>query len=452
MAQDVNGRNAGGIALTGSAIDSMDVDTAGIDAQLAVVLSYNGAPFAGFARQPGQFTVQGNLEQAASLALRRPVEVVCAGRTDAGVHARGQVVSFPITRDEAEERNLFRLKRSLQALTDDAIAIQTLSLMPPDFSARFSAIEREYRYLIVPGDRKPLFLKDWCWDVRRALDVDAMNEAAALLVGEHDFKSFCLAASAKDRNTVRTLSQVEVVPVNVLGEEALSVRVAGTAFLHSMVRSIVGTLVMVGSGLREPAWVGEVLDARNRQAAGENAPACGLVFWRVRYDGGVPCYEADSYACLPTESAPAGEGGGITATDVKLAEAAIAALERAEEDAGQEFAPSASSDSGKAFSEAVLTAPLPEEVEKAAAAAGPKGQVRINDTGGKPAMEAAPRTKRVAPADPQPAEGEVSLSFEVHRDSAATRAIRAEKERKSERSGKKSLFKRLLGQKGGSDA
>ncbi len=244
MAQGENGHDAKGVSLTSSAIDSMNVDTAGIDAQLAVVLSYNGAPFAGFARQPGQLTVQGDFERAASLALRRPVEVVCAGRTDAGVHARGQVVSFPITHDEAEERKLFRLKRSLQALTDDAVAIQTLSVMPPDFSARFSAIEREYRYLIVPGDRKPLFLKDWCWDVRRALDVDAMNEAAALLVGEHDFKSFCLAASAKDRNTVRTLSQVEVVPVNVLGEEALSVRVAGTAFLHSMVRSIVGTLVM----------------------------------------------------------------------------------------------------------------------------------------------------------------------------------------------------------------
>jgi len=451
MAQGENGHDAKGVSLTSSAIDSMNVDTAGIDAQLAVVLSYNGAPFAGFARQPGQLTVQGDFERAASLALRRPVEVVCAGRTDAGVHARGQVVSFPITHDEAEERKLFRLKRSLQALTDDAVAIQTLSVMPPDFSARFSAIEREYRYLIVPGDRKPLFLKDWCWDVRRALDVDAMNEAAALLVGEHDFKSFCLAASAKDRNTVRTLSQVEVVPVNVLGEEALSVRVAGTAFLHSMVRSIVGTLVMVGSGLRDAAWVGEVLEARNRQAAGENAPACGLVFWRVRYAGGVPCYESDSYAGLSATPAPTGNSTGVSAADVKLAEAAIAALERAEEDAGSDFAP-VSSNTGSAFSDAVLTAPLPEEVEKAAAAPGPKGQVRVNDTGGKPAIEAAPRTKRIAPADPKPAEGEASLSFEVHRDSAATRAIRAEKERKSKRKGKNGLFNHLFGRKDDPDA
>ncbi|MDO4533286.1 MAG: hypothetical protein Q4C36_06145, partial [Coriobacteriia bacterium] len=101
------------------------------------------------------------------------------------------------------------------------------------------------------------------------------------------------AASAEGKNTVRTLHDVHVVPVNVLGEEALSVRVTGTAFLHSMVRSIVGTLVMVGAGLRAPAWVAEVLEARDRQAAGENAPACGLVFWRVLYRGGVPCYERD---------------------------------------------------------------------------------------------------------------------------------------------------------------
>ena len=146
---------------------------------VALTVSYNGAPFSGFARQPGGLlTVQGELEHALELLYRRPVPTVCAGRTDAGVHARGQVVSFPITREEAESRNLFKLKRSFQALTDDDISIQTLALMPPDFSARFSALEREYRYLIMPGDRHPLFLQDWCWDARRELDVDAMNEAA----------------------------------------------------------------------------------------------------------------------------------------------------------------------------------------------------------------------------------------------------------------------------------
>ena len=480
-----------------AASDSMDVDTTGIDAQLAVVLSYDGAPFAGFARQPNRHTVQGNLEQAFSLALRRPVEVVCAGRTDAGVHARGQVVSFPITHEEATERNLFKLKRSFQALTDDAIAIQSLALMPPDFSARFSAIEREYRYLIVPGGRHPLFLRDWCWDVRRELNVDAMNEAAALLVGEHDFKSFCLAASAEGKNTVRTLHDVHVVPVNVLGEDALSVRVAGNAFLHSMVRSIVGTLVMVGAGLRAPAWVTEVLEARNRQAAGENAPARGLVFWRVLYRDGVPCYERDvlepisepdareaggdamlKQSCLgetptghfepcgtargtsaallscsneadtisercPEQSREAAKpkdrlqvDSGITEQDVKVAEAALEALERGEEEGDVVVGPSGTA--SDAFSEAALNAPLPEAVEEAANRPGPAGMMRRNEVSG-PAIPAAPRTHKVTPADPRPAEGEVSISFEVHRDSAATRTVKAQKARKQKKKGRRFL-------------
>ena len=479
-----------------AAIDSMHVDTTGIDAQLAVVLSYDGSSFSGYARQPGQRTVQGNLEQAFSLALRRPVEVVCAGRTDAGVHARAQVVSFPITRDEAEGRNLFKLKRSFQALTDDDITIQTLAVMPPDFSARFSAIEREYRYLVMPGGRHPLFLRDWCWDARRELDVDAMNEAASYLVGEHDFKSFCLAASAEGKNTVRTLREVRVVPVNVMGEDALSIRVTGTAFLHSMVRSIVGTLVMVGSGLREPVWVQEVLQACDRRAAGENAPACGLVFWRVSYCGGVPCYERDGALELDNlsrgtgggdvmlkqsslgESAagafsrcgtardipspgPGGENNaandrgktemsqsdsGITRQDVLVAEAAIDALEKGEERRGEtESRDGTVSDKG--FSESVLTAPLPEAVIEAANRPGPKGSMRVNEVSG-PAMPAAPRTRKIKPADPQPAEGEVSISFEVHRDSAATRAAKAQKAQKAEKGG---FFRGLFG-KGGKDA
>ena len=438
-----------------AAIDSMHVDTTGIDAQLAVVLSYDGSSFSGYARQPGQRTVQGNLEQAFSLALRRPVEVVCAGRTDAGVHARAQVVNFPITRDEAESRNLFKLKRSFQALTDDDITIQTLAVMPPDFSARFSAIEREYRYLVVPGGRHPLFLRDWSWDVRRELDVDAMNRAAALLVGEHDFKSFCLAASAEGKNTVRTLRQVQVVPVNVLGEQALSVRVVGTAFLHSMVRSIVGTLVMVGSGLREPEWVADVLEARDRRAAGENAPAQGLVFWHVAYRGGLPCYERDALDApdwlgeTNVQRASSGEtaertGVGITRQDVALAEALADVLEEREN--GDDVPMASHTPHSSEFSEAALNAPLPKAVEEAAAKKR-VGSMRVNEVSG-PAIPAAPRTHKVKPADPQPAEGEVSLSFEVHRDSAATRAAKAQKSKKGRRAG---LFKGLFW-KGGHDA
>lgn len=257
-------------------------------AQLAVVVSYDGTGFAGFARQPGLETVQGRLEQAFGTALHRPVQTTCAGRTDAGVHALGQVVNLPITAREADERSLFRLRRSVNALSGEAIAIRSLTAMPVEFSARFSAYEREYRYFIVPGAVPPVFLRNYAWHVSCDLDADAMQQAAHILEGEHDFKSFCLAVSAKDRNTVRTVHSITVEPYSALGERALCVRVVGNAFLHSMIRAIVGTLVAVGRGKREAEWVRDVLAARNRAAAGENAPARGLVFWRVSYKDGIP--------------------------------------------------------------------------------------------------------------------------------------------------------------------
>ncbi len=254
-----------------------------IDATLAITVAYNGAPFCGFARQPGQLTVQGELEQALRLLFRRDVDTTCAGRTDAGVHARGQVVSFDIARDELQRRDSRSLLRSLNALTHDAIVVRSIEEKPLGFSARFDAIAREYRYYFVSSGTKPVFLRDFCWHIPHELDTRAMSEAARSLIGEHDFKSFCMAASAVDKPTCRNVMEIELFPETVMGEEALVMRIVGNAFLHSMVRTIAGTLAMVGRGLREPSWVAEVLAARDRRAAGENAPAQGLVFWQVRY-------------------------------------------------------------------------------------------------------------------------------------------------------------------------
>ncbi|MDO4182985.1 MAG: tRNA pseudouridine(38-40) synthase TruA [Coriobacteriia bacterium] len=249
----------------------------------SATVAYKGVAFCGFARQPGLCTVQGELEHALELLFRRPVDTVCAGRTDAGVHARGQVVSFEVGEDELRERSLDSLCKSLNALTHDDISVLELALRPAGFSARFSATMREYRYFISTQGTPPLFMRDFCWHVPRPLDAAAMQEAANLLVGEHDFKSFCLAVSAEGKRTFRYVDQVIVEPVEVLGEQLLCVRVVGNAFLHSMVRTMVGTLVAVGRGLRDAAWVGEVLAACDRQAAGETAPAYGLVFWEVTY-------------------------------------------------------------------------------------------------------------------------------------------------------------------------
>lgn len=250
---------------------------------LSLTVSYNGAPFSGFARQPGQLTVQGELEQALSLVFRRPVEVVCSGRTDAGVHALGQVVSFDVANDELEGRNMRSLRRSLNALTHEGITMREVEERQPGFSARFDAQWREYHYHVCLDEVPPLFMRDFSWYVHGQLDIDAMREAAAHLVGEHDFKSFCMAASAVGKPTCRNVHEISLSREMIMGEGILTIKVVGNAFLHSMVRTIVGTLVMVGRGQRKPEWVREVLEARNRTAAGENAPAAGLVFWRVRY-------------------------------------------------------------------------------------------------------------------------------------------------------------------------
>lgn len=248
-----------------------------------ITLAYNGAPFAGFARQPKQLTVQGNIEEALTLMLKQDIETVCAGRTDAGVHACGQVVNFLTNIDIFTQREPHSFLRSLNALTHDDISCALVEEVPTDFSARFSAKAREYRYFIHTGPTPSLFLNNFSWHIPHALNVCAMEEASRALIGEHDFKSFCYAQSAIDKPTHRNVSEISFATECILEEEFLVIKVVGNAFLHSMVRTIVGSLVMVGREKRPPLWIEEVLQAKDRQSAGETAPAQGLVFWRVLY-------------------------------------------------------------------------------------------------------------------------------------------------------------------------
>lgn len=247
---------------------------------LAALVAYDGARFAGFAAQPGQVTVQGALEGALSVALRQPVQLAVAGRTDSGVHALGQVVSFEV-RGAVPEPSL--LRRSANALIGEGVIIRDIIPARERFSARFDAISREYRYRITNADSPPLFTANVAWRVRKPLDVDAMRLAARCLLGENDFRSFCLSASSEGKRTFRRLDVIEFAYEEHLGEECLVVRVVGNAFLHSMVRVIIGTLVEVGTGRRDPLWVAEVLAAQERSAAGPTAPAHGLTLWSVSY-------------------------------------------------------------------------------------------------------------------------------------------------------------------------
>lgn len=248
-----------------------------------MTVAYKGTAFSGFAKQPDQLTVQGELEHALGTALRRPVDTTCAGRTDTGVHARGQVVSFEMADEEYADLDLRRLKRSMNALTHDDITVKDVRHAPEGFSARFYAIAREYRYYLAVDDAPPIFMTDFSWHVG-SVDVEAMRRASRCLIGEQDFKSFCKAVSAVGKPTCRNVMEVSFSEECLFGENLVVVKVVGSSFLHSMVRSIVGTLVQVGRGNRSEGWVAEALAARDRAAAGECAPAKGLVFWEVRYD------------------------------------------------------------------------------------------------------------------------------------------------------------------------
>lgn len=263
--------------------------TSGQTAVLVVRLSYDGARFCGFAKQkdPDIRTVQECLEAALSTALRMEVSTVCCGRTDTGVHALDQYVSLQVPTSCLEGKSSYTLRKSLNALTDDDISVLGVGLATdPEFSARFSTLWREYRYRIVAGDVPPLFMRRFAWWHKGKLDVEAMRKAAQYLVGEHDFKSFCKAESAADKNTVREVKSIELLWEEHMGERCLVIKVVGNAFLHSMIRTIVGTLAEVGAGRRQPEWVGQVLAAQDRTKAGRNAPACGLVFHKVTYPSG----------------------------------------------------------------------------------------------------------------------------------------------------------------------
>lgn len=252
------------------------------DITLALKVAYDGAPFCGFARQPGRLTVQGELEDALRLLFKRDIQTTCAGRTDSGVHAIGQYVSFDVAQHELQGRKKSNLLRSLNALCADGMIIKDIQEKPLGFSARFDARARIYRYFLSTSAFEPLFMKDFSWHVG-SLDLDAMRSASEYLIGEHDFKSFCVAKSAIDKPTCRYIDSIDIEDIPSLDEGMISVRITGNAFLHSMVRTIVGSLVAVGKDKRKPIWVKEALEAKDRKAAGECAPAKGLVFWDVIY-------------------------------------------------------------------------------------------------------------------------------------------------------------------------
>jgi len=247
-----------------------------------LTVAYDGSGFRGFADNPGVTTVAGTLAGAVERVCGAPVELAVAGRTDAGVHAWGQVVSL----DLPDDADLARLQQSINRICGPALVVRGATWVDDGFEARFSARWRRYRYTICNRPVPDPFLAATAWHVPQPLDLRAMTLACDPLIGEHDFSSFCRrpkpAPGAPAVSLVRRVRDASWVDE---GDGVLRLWIRADAFCHQMVRSITGLLVDVGAGRRRAGDVMGVLRARDRAAAGTIAPPHGLCLWEVGYDG-----------------------------------------------------------------------------------------------------------------------------------------------------------------------
>jgi len=246
--------------------------------RLALGVSYRGSAYRGWQSQPGGQTVQDALEAALSAFVGQPVATVCAGRTDAGVHAFNQVVHL----DSPVDREPFSWLRGTNRHLPADIALQWAQPVAADFHARFHARGRRYRYVLLEAPLRPSLEAGAVGWTFRPLDGDAMQAAAAWLLGEHDFSSF-RSSDCQAKSPVKTMRAIRI------GRRGAYWRFDfdGSAFLHHMVRNIMGCLVAVGSGRQTPGWLGEVLAARNRDAAAPTFAPDGLYFSGPYYDPGI---------------------------------------------------------------------------------------------------------------------------------------------------------------------
>ena len=244
--------------------------------RVKLTVAYEGTAYVGWQMQPNGTTIQSTMEEVLARILQEPVRLRAAGRTDAGVHAKEQVVDF----GDAGVRDLETIVHGGNALLPPDIRILSASVVPETFDARRHATEKAYRYFLYLSPVDSPFLSRYAWHIEKPLDLIAVRQGLSHLVGEHDFTSFrgqgCTAISP-----VRTIFRAEVAKHDVPG--LFSIDVAGAGFLRHMVRNIVGTVVNAGKGKHPADHVGEILRARDRSAAGINAPPHGLFLWRVSY-------------------------------------------------------------------------------------------------------------------------------------------------------------------------
>jgi tRNA pseudouridine38-40 synthase len=242
--------------------------------RIALGVEYDGSDFSGWERQPGQRTAQSTLESALAFVAAKPVATICAGRTDAGVHARAQVVHF----DSPAAREPHQWVLGANSELPGDVSVRWACPVTDEFHARYSALRRHYRYVIQNARQRSALLRFRAAWERGPLDVERMQSGAAHLLGEQDFSSF-RAAGCQARNPVRTVHSLEVRRRGDL----VSIDIAANAFLQHMVRNLAGALIEVGKGKREPAWIKELLAARDRTRGAATAPPQGLYLFAVDY-------------------------------------------------------------------------------------------------------------------------------------------------------------------------
>ena len=238
------------------------------------MLEYDGTGFAGWQRQTGRRTVEGELRRALRELCGSEVHVTAAGRTDAGAHALGQVVNFRLDRIPVG-----RLAGALNSLLPEDVSALSAEVVDESFHARYSARRRRYRYRYLDRRARPALDRNRCWWLVGWLDVPAMRQAAQALVGEHDWTSFCSASEPAGERT----RAMRAASVRRQGE-FVDLELVAEGFLRGLARGIAGALAEVGLGRRPPQWVGEVLALRDRRAAAKTAPARGLTLMEVIYE------------------------------------------------------------------------------------------------------------------------------------------------------------------------